>query len=612
MKVTRAQQTLISCLFLVAVTAALYSPVRNYPFINYDDQQYVTRNAYVQQGLTWKTWTWAWTATDAYNWHPLTWLSHTLDCQLYGLKPTGHHLSSVLVHCLNALLLFLLLLWSTGRLGRSLVVAALFALHPLDVESVVWIAERKNLLSTLFFLLALGAYGWYATKPSVSRYLLLAFLFALGLASKPMAITLPFVILLLDFWPLERLQASSPQPSPSPKLRKDRKAKAQSREKGIRFSVAEASFPQRILEKVPLLLLSVASAVVTVIAQRSGGAVRSLERIPFWLRVENAIYSYALYLCKACWPARLALYYPLNKPALWKLGLSILFLLMVSGLAWKQRFTRRYLLSGWLWYLGTLIPVIGIIQVGDQAMADRYTYIPLIGIFVMAVWSLSDWADSVKVSIPVRAALATIVLAVFSLLTWRQQGYWRSSYDVWSHTVEVTGPNPLAESDLGDALHALGRPADALPHFQNAVSMQSNDPVRHVDLAEDLAECGRLQDAIVEYEAAIQLTSDTEKQARSYQSLAILHGELGEYSKARESYHQMLRIDPHVGEEAIRNLSQYFAANPSGAGYLSLGMLLQAADRLSDARAAYEQALKLDPALAEARQSIEAIDQGNR
>jgi tetratricopeptide (TPR) repeat protein len=607
----RTKQTVLSCILLAVVTLAVYSPVRGYPFINYDDQQYVTRNAYVQQGLTWKTWSWAWTATDAYNWHPITWLSHALDWQLYGSSPVGHHITSLLLHCLNVLVLFLLILWSTGRLGRSLTVAALFALSPLNVESVVWIAERKNLLSALFFLIALGVYGWYAIRPGLLRYLLVAFFFALGLASKPMAITLPFVLFLLDFWPLQRLQGPSPEPPPSSKPRKDRKAHALSEDTGVRFPVSKP-LSALILEKVPLVLLSLGSAVITVVAQRSGGAVRSLERIPLWLRIENAICSYAMYVWKELWPAGLALYYPLSEPPLWKLGLAILFLMAVSMVAWKQRITRRYLLTGWLWYLGTLVPVIGILQVGDQAMADRYAYVSLIGIFVMAVWSLADYADSLKVSLPVRAVFAVAVLAVFSFLTWKQHGYWRSSLDVWSHTVDVTGPNPLAESDLGDALHAMGRPADALPHFQNAVSMQSNDPVRHIDLAEDLAECGRLQDAIVEYESAIPLTTEPDKQAHAYQSLAILYGELGEYGKARDSYRQLWRIDSQVGEETIRNLSKYFATNPSGAGYLSLGMLLEAAGRVSEARAAYEQALKLDPTLAEARESIDTIDRGHQ
>jgi len=608
MKAKGPHYILGSCLLLVAVTAAIYSPVRSYRFLNYDDPQYVTRNSHVRAGLTWETASWAWTATDAYNWHPLTWLSHAADCQLYGLNPGGHHLSSVVLHCLNVVLLFLLLTWSTGRWGRSLLVALLFGLHPLNVETVVWIAERKNLLSTAFFLLAIAAYGWYATKPSIKRYLLLAVLFALGLASKPMVITLPFVLLLLDFWPLERIQGWD-QPAALPRKRKNRKERSQTVGMAAGFSASPARFPRLVLEKLPLLALSAASAVVTVIAQRSGGAVRSFTKIPFWSRIENAAFSYAMYMWKALWPTRLALYYPMNRVAFWKLGLAVLFLLAVSAFGWTRRFTHRYLMTGWLWYLVTLVPVIGIIQVGDQSRADRYAYVTLIGIFVMVVWGLADWADSRRVNVAWRVATAAIFVAALSLLTWQQHSHWRSSYDVWAHTLAVTGSNPLAESDLGDALHELGRPDEALPHFQNAVHMQPGDPARHIDLAEDFAECGRLSDAIPEYEAAIQLTSDPEKRARAYQSLAILHGELGEYSKVRESYREALRIDPPLGDEMIGSLSRTFANNPSGGGYLSLGMLLEAAGRLPEARLAYQQALRLEPTLTEATRSLDAIEQ---
>jgi tetratricopeptide (TPR) repeat protein len=608
----RTQSTLVPGLLLVVFTLALYSPVRNYPFVNYDDKNYVTENPHVQAGLSWKTFTWAMTANDAANWHPLTWLSHAADCQLYGVNAGGHHITSLGFHICNVLLLFLLLFRVTGARGRSFAVSALFALHPFNVESVAWVAERKNVLSTLLFLLAIGAYGWYASKPDLRRYSVVALLFALGLAAKPMVITFPFVLLLLDFWPLKRIQANNEPMLPASTGRK-RKEQLAGGDAPV-LPVSRAPFARLVLEKVPLLLLCIASGALTVVAQRSGGAIRSFNRIPLAVRLQNAVWSYAMYFWKACWPSAFALYYPhpLTRLAAWRLGLAAGFLVSVSALVWHQRRNRPYFMTGWLWYLGTLVPVIGIVQVGDQAMADRYAYVPLIGIFVMIVWAAGDWADRRQISLPFRAAAAVIVLASLSFITFRQIGYWRSSYDVWAHTLEVTGPNPLAESDLGDALHALGRPEDALPHFQNAVRMQPTDPVRRIDLAEDLAECERLQDAIAEYEAGIQLTSDPEKQARSYQSLAILHGELGEYPKVRESYHEALRIDPPLGEEMIRNLSRSFAANPSGGAYLSLGMLLEAAGRLAEARLAYQQALKLDPTLAEARQSLDAIERRNR
>jgi protein O-mannosyl-transferase len=609
----RPQSVIVGCLALATVTVALYSPLGKNSFINFDDQSYVVKNLHVRAGLTWRTFTWSLMSIEQSNWHPLTWLSHALDCELYGLNAGGHHFTNLLLHGFNVLLLFLLLLRATGSAGRSWMVAALFALHPLNVESVAWVAERKNVLSTLFFLLTIGAYGWYAQKPILPRYLAVAVLFVLGLASKPMVITLPFVLLLLDFWPLQRIKGWDPPSVPSRKARKNRTEPLSDSALRTGFPVFRSPFSRMVLEKLPLLALCTGSAAITIVAQRSS-SIRTLETFPLGVRLENAAYAYAMYIWKAFWPTRLALYYPHPRTALaaWQLGVALLFLAAVSALAWKYRFARRYLVTGWLWYLGTLVPVIGLVQVGDQAMADRYAYIPMLGVFVMAVWGAADWADHLQISFSWRALVAATALSALSFLTWRQIGYWQTSYDVWSHTLAVTENNPLAESDLAGALHAMGRPEEALPHFQNAVSMQSGDPVRRVDLAEDLAECGRLRDAIAQYETAIRLTSDPEKQARSYQSLAILYGELGEYDNVRESYREALRIDPPLGGEMIRNLSQSFAANPSGAGYLNLGMLLETAGRLSEARAAYQRALKLDPTLAEAKESLDALGRSNK
>jgi len=377
-------------MLLAVATAAVYSPVVHHPFIEYDDPIYVSNNLHVQAGLTWKTFTWAWTTTEAENWHPLTWLSHSLDCQLYELNPAGHHLSSVLLHVLNVLLLFLLLARVTGATGRSLLVAACFALHPINVESVAWVAERKNLLSTLLFLLALGAYGWYARLPNIRRYLVVAVLFALGLTAKPMVITLPFVLLLLDLWPLQRSQGWNRLASPlRPQTRKNRRKRLEAvatENASSRFPASQATFSRLVLEKLPLLVFCAGSAVITVIAQQTA-ALRTVAKFPLDTRLENAICAYAMYVCKAFWPARLTIFYPHPGSSLeaWKVWLAALFLMVVSALVWKQRLRRGYLVTGWLWYLGTLVPVIGLVQVGDQAMADRYGYIPLIGIFVMAV-----------------------------------------------------------------------------------------------------------------------------------------------------------------------------------------------------------------------------------
>jgi tetratricopeptide (TPR) repeat protein len=602
------QFVLGACLCLAIATLAIYSRAAHNPFLHVDDQNYVIENPHVQAGLTWNTFTWAWTATSAQNWHPLTWLSHALDCQLFGLNPVGHHSTNILLHALNVLLLFLLLLRATGAKGRSLLVAALFALHPLNVESVAWIAERKNVLSTLFFLLTLGAYGWYARKPDVKRYLAVVALFALGLATKPMVITLPFVLLLLDFWPLQRIQGWDQQPSSALKGHKHRQARSQEITSEKAFPVPQFQFSRLVLEKLPLSALCAGSAAITIIAQRAE-AIQSFEIYPFGGRLENAIYSYASYAWKTFWPAPLAFLYPYPRDghAAWQLGLAVLFLASVTGLVWKQRGARPYLTTGWLWYLGTLVPVIGLIQVGDQAMADRYAYIPLIGIFVMIVWGAADWADHKQYNIQLRTAVSVAILAALSFLTWRQIGYWRSDFDLWSHTIKVTEHNVVANETLSKTLMQLGRPEQALPGFEEAASLNPGDPFRHVNLAAALFESDRLTDAIAEYQSTIKVTSDPTIQARCYESIATIYGELRDYQKVRDNYRLALQADPSQASGMIDRISQDAPGAPSAPRYLQLGILLQQLGKLPEARNAYQQALKLDPTLAEAKASLDAL-----
>jgi hypothetical protein len=385
----------ILCALLAVATIALYSPVIGYSFVVLDDRDYVTANFHVHGGLAWNTIKWAFTSTAAANWHPLTWLSHALDYQLFALNPAGHHFDSVLIHALNAVLLFLLLAWVAKRVGPSLLVAALFALHPINVESVAWVAERKNVLSTLFFLSAVGAYAWYVQKPDWRRYLLVAALFAAGLMAKPMVITLPFVLLLLDYWPLGRTAGSPPSV----------------------VRVPQWAVSRLLLEKIPLLFLSAASAWITLKAQRTGYAVRTLKQFPLAIRIENAVVAYGLYLWKMLWPARLALY-PHSAIALpaWQWILSSLVLIGVTALVVTFR-SKRYLPVGWFWFLGTLIPVIGLVQVGEAAMADRYAYVPLIGIFVMIAWSFADLAEAKTVRTVWRVIPALCVLAALGFVT---------------------------------------------------------------------------------------------------------------------------------------------------------------------------------------------------
>ena len=598
----------VACLCLAVATLAVYGRAARNPFIHTDDQIYVTENHHVQAGLTWQTFTWALTATAAQNWHPLTWLSHALDCQLYGLNPGGHHFTNILLHALNVVLLFLLLLRVTAARGRSLLVAALFALHPINVESVVWIAERKNVLSTLFFLLTLAAYGWYTRKPDAKRYLTVVALFALGLAAKPMVITLPFVLLLIDVWPLERIQGwSQPLPTPLKRL-KNRKPRMQDSDSDKAFPVPQVQFSRIVLEKLPLLGLCVGSAVITIVAQRAQ-AIRSFDMYPFGVRLENAIYSYASYVWKTFWPTPLAFLYlhPRDGRPAWQIGLAVLFLLGVSGLVWKQRLARQYLVTGWLWYLGTLVPVLGLIQVGDQAMADRYAYIPLIGIFVMTVWGAADAADHRQINLRLRTAAAVMILAVLAFLTWRQIGYWRSDYDLWSHTVKVTEHNIFAYETLSKGLMQLGRPQEAVAGFREASSYDPGNPFRHQNLALALLESGQLTDAIAEYESTIRTTSDPTMQARSYEKVATIYDDLGDYRKVRDNYRMALQANPTLGPDMIHRISVYAAQSPTGPRYLQLGILLQELGKLPEARVAYEQALTLDPTLTEARASLNAL-----
>ena len=605
---------LVACVCLALATLALYSRAVHNPFMHVDDQSYVTENLHVQAGVTWQTLAWALTATEAENWHPLTWISHALDYQLYGLNPAGHHATNIVLHALNAVLLFLVLFRATGAGGRSLLVAALFALHPLNVESVAWIAERKNLLSTLFFLLALAAYGWYARKPDLKRYLAVVALFALGLAAKPMVITLPFVLFLLDYWPLERIRgwdAASLSTLRGAKSRQKTRVQEGAAEKV--FRAPQFPFSRLVLEKLPFLAFCAGSAAITIIAQRTH-AIQTFAIYPFAGRIENAVYSYAAYIWKTFWPTRLAFLYPYPRDgrSVWLLILAGVFLVAVSVLVWKLRRTRPYLVTGWLWYLGTLVPVIGIVQVGDQAMADRYGYIPLIGIFVMIVWGVADAADRRQLSVPLRTAIAGAVLAVLSFLTWRQIAFWRSDYDLWSHTVAVTKHNVVADESLSKALMQLGRPQDAIAGFEEAARLNPRDPFRHVNLAAALVESDHLTDAIFQYESTIKVSSNPTIQARCYESIAAIYDELGDFAQIRDNYRLALQADPTQTQDMIERVSQDATGSPSAAHYLQLGMLLQEVGKLDEARLAYQQALKLDPGLTIAKESLDVLRQSKR
>jgi protein O-mannosyl-transferase len=600
----------ILCVLLAGATITLYSPVIGHSFVVLDDREYVTANPHIHDGLGWSTVKWAFTSSEAANWHPLTWLSHALDYQLFALNPAGHHFDSVLIHALNAALLFLLLAWLTKRVGPSLMVAALFALHPINVESVAWVAERKNVLSTLFFFLAIGAYVWYALKPSWYRYLQVAALFAAGLMAKPMVITLPFVLLLLDYWPLDRMPLD-----------------------GIRSGLASANGVRRVaffrlvLEKIPLLFLSAASAWLTLNAQRP--AVRTIAELPLAIRIENAAVAYGLYLWKMVWPARLAFYpHSLILPA-WQWILSALVLIGVTAFVVICR-RARYLPVGWLWFLGTLVPVIGLVQVGEYAMADRYAYVPLIGIFVMIAWGLDDLANVKKLPTEWRAIPALCALAALGCVTSRQMSYWESDYDLWSHTLEVA-ENPMTLNALGVALmhpdsemsrHDLenfateqDRMDEARQHFERALelrrSLTQQDPGPDLpDMARTLNNLGnldRLQNRTDEArrhcEEALSIYRQLAQQNPDVYLpyLAATLNNLGSLDRLQNRMDEARQQD----EEALKLQRQLVGQNPNK--YLpnlamtlnEFGLLDTMQNRMEEARRHYEEALKIDRQLAE-------------
>ena len=597
------KRTFVLSLLLVVFTLALYNQVNHFPFISYDDDRYVYENSHVRAGLTWSTFTWALSSTDEANWHPLTWMSHALDCQLFRLNPSGHHLSSILLHAVNVVLLFLLLWRGTRRLGPSVFVAALFALHPMNVESVAWVAERKNVLSTMFFFLTLGAYGWYALKPGWKRYLAVVALFAAGLASKPMLVTLPFVLLLLDYWPLGRIHGWS---EPSEVL-----------------SGKQSRAGKLVLEKLPLLVLAGVSSVITLHAQRAAGAVIT-SQFPLGSRLQNAIYCYAMYVWKTVWPMGLAPLYPHpgNSLAMWKVGVAAVFLIVTSALALKLR-SRGYVLAGWLWFIGTLVPVIGVLQVGNQAMADRYAYLPLIGIFVMIGWGVADFAESKKLGLAWRAVPAICVLAALSLVTYRQIGYWRNSVDLWTHTIEVTQHNYVAEDKLGVALVQSDRSDEAYPYFLRSAQDEPAYAPARLNLGAYLYQHGRQAEAIPQYKFAASLASDTRLRATAYANLGTAYYDLGEDAKAEASFEQALRLNPGqvnawLGmvllaqkqgklDDEISALVHLLELQPSGQGYLQLGRMLVRANHRAAALAAFEQALRIAPDMPEARQAAEEL-----
>ena len=526
-------------LILMVLTIGAFWQLKDNGFINYDDVAYVTENPQVQGGLSRAGFLWAFSATTAGYWHPLTWLSHMLDWQLFGANPQGHHLSSLLFHVVNTLLLFLVMVRLTRRLWPSALVAALFAIHPLHVESVAWASERKDVLSAFFWLLTMWAYLRYVERPGTWRYLPVMVFFVLGLMAKPMVVTEPFVLLLLDYWPLGRW----PQTPAVTGERGKRKGQA-----------VPAPEPRRaayrlLWEKVPLLALAAILVPITIIMQKKAWAVIDMELLPFWARMANALVAYVNYLVKMLWPLNLAIFYPHPLSGLpyslglawWQIGGAGLILVGITILAlrWGRRFP--YLPVGWFWYLGTLMPVIGLVQAGGQAMADRFTYIPLIGIFIILAFGGADLAAARLRRRAVLTASFSLALLACLILTWRQVGYWKDSESIFSHALAVTENNFLAYANLGLAFDEMGRRDEAMAMFYQALKL---NPKMHDIcniLGVDLAERGDIAAAIPLFQQAICVWPDLDQ---AYYNLGMAYLRQGRVKEAREMLEMTLKKNP--------------------------------------------------------------------
>jgi len=605
-------------MFLVLATLTVYWQVGCHEFVNLDDDKYIVENSHVRKGLTRESVIWAFTATDVANWHPLTWLSHMLDVQLYNLIPKGHHLTSVLLHLVNSLLLFLIFKRMTGTLWRSGFVAALFALHPLHVESVAWVAERKDVLSTFFLFLTLLSYIRYVEGPGLYGYLLIILFFTLGLMAKPMLVTLPFLLLLLDFWPLERF-----------KLGQSGNSHTATNQPASHTKKPRRQIFRLLVEKIPLFALAAISSAVTFIVQKSGGAVGTLETYPFQIRLANALVSYARYVIKMIWPQNLAVFYPHPGQSLpmWQAALAGLLLLVISTAVIRVGRRYPYLPVGWLWYVGTLVPVIGLVQVGSQAMADRYTYVPLIGLFIIVAWGVSDWVESWRYGKPALALATTSLLSVLMVCAFLQVSHWKNSLTLFDHALRVTENNSQMHNNLGNVLSEKGKLQEAISHYTSALKINPNYGEAHINLGVALANQGKLEDAIEHYSAAVRLKPNSPELQNN---LGIALFRRGHIPGAIDHYLAAVQLKPDYAE-AHNNLGNalaqqgklseakvhYFKALKIRADYPeahnNLGVALARQGRLDEAIAHFSEAVRLEPNYVQARANLElALQESGR
>jgi len=590
----------ISAFFSLQQLVFVYAQVRHHAFINFDDLEYIVENPHVTSGLTAANIVWAFTNTHAANWHPLTWISHMLDYQLFGLRPAGHLLMNLLFHVMNTALLFLVLNRMTRALWPSAFVAALFALHPLHVESVAWVAERKDVLSTFFWMLTIGAYALYVERLDRKRYLLTLALFAFGLMAKPMLVTLPFVLLLLDYWPLNRLRTGTQATDQITERKNGKESKKEKRKKqkretaeaapALKFSavvptsISWALIRPLVKEKIPFFALTIFSSIVTLYAQRN--AMAPLETLSMAKRISNALISYVNYIGKMIWPTNLAFIYPLPDviPAWQVVGATVLLagitLLAIRGIT---RFP--YLMVGWMWYLGTLVPVIGLVQVGSQAMADRYTYVPLIGLFIIAAWGLTALINSLPYRRFFLPAAAGALLVIFMAMTWKQASYWKDSMTLFQHALNTTTRNSIAHSMLAGALYEEGKYKEAAEHYKEAIRINPKRQKWHYNLGNALAFQGRSDEAEGEYRKELRLQSRHAFTHYNLANLLVLRGQIGE---AMEHYRQAIASNPDYAK-----------------AHYTLGTLLAVQGKIDEAIVHFREALRIKPDYKEAFDNLQ-------
>ena len=570
------RRELLICLFLIVATLLVFGQVRNYEFFSWDDLGYVRDNPAIQAGLSCKSVVWAFSTTRVGLWLPVTWLSFMLDFELYGLNAGGYHLTNLLLHLANTLLLFLVLKRMTGALYRSAFVAALFALHPLHVESVAWVTERKDVLSTLFWMLTLWAYTRYVDTPSLHRYLLALLAFSLGLMAKPMLVSLPFVLLLLDYWPFDRLQYGQVYSA-------DLQAK-----ESMDFHGKRLPYHRLLWEKVPFFIFSAACSVVTFFAQKSAKAVASLDGMSVTTRFANALVSYVKYMGKMVWPRNLAVLYPHpgDSLPLWQiLGAGLLLTAISVLVIWAARRHHRYPAVGWLWYLFTLVPVIGLVQVGLQAMADRFTYVPLIGLFIVIAWGVPELMKRYGHRQILLGVGSMAVLTGLSISSWFQVRYWENSITLYEHAIQVTTNSYLPHLNLGVALFDLGKIDEAISHYQEVLRIKPNNAEAHNNLGVAVIKLGKIEAAIAHYLRAIQLEP---QYAEAHNNLGNALAEQGKLNEAITYYSQALKIKP-----------TYVKAHNN------LGVALARQGRFDKAIARFKKALELQPDYAQARDNLE-------